>query len=152
MTQANPETVTNPSQTQDKTIPFLPVKELSPAQWSTQMFIQEHQIPGIPVVLRHGVSEPEWNLEYLESKIGSEKFLCRFYGQERQTLDKRKWQTIGSGIAAKCLSFFEYASLVRSGEAHRDDIYLAKCPLATTSLANSPACKPLVLNLISTKP
>ncbi|MCC5898584.1 MAG: cupin-like domain-containing protein [Phormidium sp. BM_Day4_Bin.17] len=139
MTQANSETVTNSPETQDTTIPFLPVKELSPEQWSTQTFIQEHQIPGIPVVLRQGVSEPEWNLEYLESKIGSEKFLCRFYGQERQTLDKRKWQTIGSGIAAQCLSFFEYAKLVRSGEAHREDIYLAKCPLATTPLANSPS-------------
>ncbi len=124
-------------------IPFLPIQERYPDTWSTEEFIEQYQIPGIPIVLRQGVSEPEWNLDYLEAKIGERKFLCRVYGSQRKDLDKRQWKTIGSGITAKSLSFSEYADLVRSGEAHREDIYLAKCPLAETPLAASPSLQNL---------
>ncbi|MFP4653986.1 MAG: cupin-like domain-containing protein [Phormidium sp.] len=151
MTQANskssPDLTTHSASTSGdingSKFPFLPIQERYPETWSTEEFIEQHQIPGIPIVLRQGVSEPEWNLDYLESKIGEQKFLCRFYGSERKTLDKRQWTTIGSGITAKSLSFSEYADLVRSGQAHEEDIYLAKCPLAETALAASPSLQNL---------
>jgi lysine-specific demethylase 8/hypoxia-inducible factor 1-alpha inhibitor (HIF hydroxylase) len=151
MTQANSKSAPNPMTTSviqygdsdGSEIPFLPIQERYPETWVTAEFIEQHQRPGIPVVLRQGVSEPEWNLDYLESKIGQHKFLCRFYGSERKTLDKRQWKTIGSGISAKSLSFSEYADLVRSGQAHQEDIYLAKCPLVETPLSASPSLQGL---------
>ncbi|WP_017660685.1 cupin-like domain-containing protein [Baaleninema simplex] len=104
---------------------------------SSHLFLKNYRQNGVPVIIKGLVNEPDWTLEYLSQQFGDREFLCRFYGAERKTLDKHQWDSIGSGIDAKPLPFSKYAELVRSGEARRQDIYLAKCPLKTTPLDRS---------------
>jgi lysine-specific demethylase 8/hypoxia-inducible factor 1-alpha inhibitor (HIF hydroxylase) len=82
------------------------------------------------------LDEQNWDLEYLTEKLGDYEFLARIYGQERYKVDKRKWQNIGSGVTTKSLKFSDFAEMIRTKEAHQNDIYLAKCPLKNTPLSS----------------
>lgn len=107
---------------------------------TAEHFAQTYRKPGIPVILT-GLIQPEWdwNLDYLCQQLGDRSFLLRYYGKERYQQDKRTWTNIGSGVPPQSKSFAEYAHLLRTHEAHEQDIYLAKCSIESTPLANTPA-------------
>jgi hypothetical protein len=115
-------------------IPRLSAKSLSP-----HTFAEQFQRPGQPVILTDLVDPAvDWNLDYLTQALQSQTFLLRYYGNDRYQQDKRLWTSIGSGVQAKQVRFEDYATLLRSREAHAKDIYLAKCSIAQTPLAQAP--------------
>jgi hypothetical protein len=102
-----------------------------------QLFFQNYQKPGIPVVITGSLEgEPDWNLDYLSERLGEQEFPVRFYGQERYQQDKREWTSTGSGVEARTLKFTEYAAMVKSGEALQKDAYLARCSLQRSPQIN----------------
>lgn len=111
------------------------LSELDAAQ-----FAQRYRQRGIPVVIT-GILQPEWNwhLDYLREMLGDQPFLLRYYGRDRYQQDKREWTSIGSGVQTQSKSFQDYADLIQSGIAEAEDIYLAKCPLHETPLAETQA-------------
>lgn len=117
----------------------LTVERISLANLSPERF-QHYKNRGIPVIITD-LLQPEWDwhLDYLCEQLGNQTFLLRYYGKERYQQDKRKWTSIGSGVQTQSKPFSEYAELIRSGEAHHQDIYLAKCSLQDTPLAHSNA-------------
>lgn len=103
-------------------------------------FFEQYKKSGIPVILT-GVFQPDtdWNLDYLSRLLGDQEFVLRYYGKARYQQDKRQWTSIGSGVAPQTKPFLEYAELLESGEAHEQDIYLAKCPIHNTPLIETEA-------------
>lgn len=128
---------TNPSLSADspQTLPKIPLSELTPEQ-----FVRSYRNPGLPVIIT-GLLQPDWdwNLDYLCQQLGEQAFLLRYYGQDRYQQDKRTWTSIGSGVQTQSKPFVEYAELLRDHTAHTQDIYLAKCSLQNTALANTDA-------------
>lgn len=110
------------------------------ADLTDDRFFQEYQKKGIPVVLT-AIFQPDtdWNLDFLSRLLGQQEFVLRYYGRTRYQQDKRQWTSIGSGVAPQTKPFLDYAAMVQSGEAHAQDIYLAKCPIHNTSLINTQA-------------
>jgi hypothetical protein len=106
-------------------------------------FVQSYQTPGLPVIVTDLLSRRDWDLNYLCQQIGTQSFVLRYYGNERYQQDKRQWKSIGSGVSPKTKPFAEYAELLRSREAHRQDIYMAKCPIYDTPLIQSEAIQTL---------
>ena len=102
-----------------------------------EKFVEDYQKTGTPVIITGLLSNLNWNLEYLAQKLENQQFLARIYGQERYKLNKSQWLNIGSGVETKSLFFQEYAEMIRNREAHKHDIYLAKCPLKDTPLRNT---------------
>lgn len=98
---------------------------------------KQFQDRGKPIVIRGAIGELDWDLEYLTKQLGDRPFLLRFYGKDRYQLDKRQWENIGSGVTTKVLPFSEYAKLLKSHQAHEEDIYLAKCSLQDTPLVKT---------------
>ncbi|MGF1603710.1 MAG: cupin-like domain-containing protein [Thermosynechococcaceae cyanobacterium] len=118
-------------------IPRLPVAALSP-----DVFNQRYQRPGQPVILKGLLdADVDWSLDYLCQRLGSHSFPVRCYGQRRYHQDKRRWSNIGSGADLKPMLFNDYAECLRNGQAHDQDMYLAKCPLGTTPLSLSKALR-----------
>lgn len=118
-----------------RSIDRVPLAHLTPAS-----FAHDYQSQSKPVIIT-GLLKPEWdwNLDYLSQQLGDQCFLLRYYGQERYQQDKREWTSIGSGVQVQSKPFSEYAALLRSHEAHEQDIYLAKCSLQDTPLADTEA-------------
>jgi hypothetical protein len=87
-----------------------------------------------PLIVRGILLEVDWNLDFLVEQLGDRKFPLRFYGKERYKLKKKDWQTMGSGVTTRILPFTQYAELLKNGQAHEEDIYLAKCSLTNTPL------------------
>lgn len=112
------------------------VEQINFSSLTLKKFVESYQKNGIPVVISGLLQECDWNLDYLCDKLGKQKFVARFYGHERYNQDKRKWANIGSGVEAKIMSFTDYANLLRNHEAQKNDIYLAKCSIKNTPLAN----------------
>lgn len=81
--------------------------------------------------------EFDWDLDYLCDRLGDQEFPIRFYGQQRYQQDKRMWTSTGSGVEAHILTFRKYAAMVRSGEAHEKDAYLARCSLKRSPTVNT---------------
>ena len=102
-----------------------------------ETFFEKYQKTGIAVVITGLINEGDWSLDYLCEKLGTQEFLLRCYGHERYKQDKRKWKNIGSGVETQTLPFTEYADMLRSHKAHENDIYLAKCSIKNTPLANT---------------
>ncbi|MBI4779898.1 MAG: cupin-like domain-containing protein [Oscillatoriophycideae cyanobacterium NC_groundwater_1537_Pr4_S-0.65um_50_18] len=113
-----------------------------------ELFTRRYQIPGVPIILT-GVtgSQQDWTLDALSALLNQQKFLLRRYGKERYQQDKRTWPDIGSGVPPESRSFLEYAEMLRSGEAYEQDVYLAKCSIASTPLAESEAVKAIATHL-----
>ncbi|AFY90703.1 transcription factor jumonji jmjC domain-containing protein [Chroococcidiopsis thermalis PCC 7203] len=103
---------------------------------SPDLFFERYQKTGTPVIIT-GLKVDDWNLEYLCKQLDRQEFLFRYYGRERYQQDKRTWQNIGSGVPLKTMSFTDYAKLLHSHEAHEKDLYLAKCSLKNTKLAEN---------------
>ncbi|MEO1183926.1 MAG: cupin-like domain-containing protein [Cyanobacteria bacterium J06636_27] len=109
-----------------------------------EFFAKEYRKDGIPIVVTGLLeTEPNWDLNYLCEQLGEQKFPVRFYGRERYQQDKRNWEDMGSGVESRSIAFSEYAQKLLSGEAKEKDMYLGKCSLADTPLANKPAFKNL---------
>jgi hypothetical protein len=136
------------------------VDRISLTQLSASQFIERYQTPGVPVIitdlLQPGCDSAcdlnsdlnsDWHLDYLCEQLGEQLFLLRCYGRERYQQDKREWTTIGSGVQAISKSFNDYAALIRSGIAQAQDIYLAKCSLQDTPLAQTPAVQTIKTEL-----
>jgi lysine-specific demethylase 8/hypoxia-inducible factor 1-alpha inhibitor (HIF hydroxylase) len=122
---------TTPSQSIDR-IPF--------SRLTLGQFTGHYQKRGIPVIITDLLqSEWDWNLAYLSEQLGDRMFLLRYYGQDRYQQDKRQWTSIGSGVQTQHKTFQDYADLLVNHTAHQQDIYLAKCPLQDTPLADSVA-------------
>jgi lysine-specific demethylase 8/hypoxia-inducible factor 1-alpha inhibitor (HIF hydroxylase) len=93
---------------------------------------------GVPVILTDLFNlNADWDLDYLTQQLGDREFLLRYYGRARYEQDKRDWTSIGSGVQTQSQPFRTYAELIRSGEAYQQDIYLGKCSLQATPLAES---------------
>lgn len=124
------------------------ISKLPASSLTAETFLQHYQKYGIPVVLA-GILKPEWdwNLEYLQQQLGTQEFVLRFYGQARYQQDKRKWTSIGSGVPPQSKPFSDYAELLQTREAHRQDIYMAKCPLHNTPLSETEAMQTLQAHL-----
>lgn len=113
-----------------------PVSRLDAQRLTANLFFQQYQKPGQPVVLTGlltGVST--WNLDFLEQHLGNLTFPVRRYGHDRYQQDKRQWKTAGSGVEAIQLPFRQYLEQLRTGEAAAQDLYLARCALNDTPLA-----------------
>jgi lysine-specific demethylase 8/hypoxia-inducible factor 1-alpha inhibitor (HIF hydroxylase) len=118
----------------------LSVAKIDGITLTPKIFAENYQKDGIPVVITGLLdSEPSWDLDYLCEKLGEQKFPVRFYGQQRYQQDKRNWENMGSGVESSSIPFSEYAQKLQSGEASENDIYLGKCSLANTPLANNPS-------------
>ncbi|PNW45150.1 UNVERIFIED_CONTAM: transcription factor jumonji jmjC domain-containing protein [Euhalothece sp. KZN 001] len=114
----------------DQTIPKLDISQLSP-----ERFVELYQKNNQPVVLTGLLGkDTNWNLDYLCQAIGEEEFFVRYYGQKRYQEEKQKWNSIGSGVAVTPMLFNQYAEMLRTGEAKKEDVYLAKASLKNTPL------------------
>jgi len=112
-------------------IECIPVAALNPTD-----FHQRYRNPGIPIAIRGLITlSPEWDLNFLCQYLNDQVFPIRHYGRERYQQDKRTWSSSGSGVDAHCMTFADYTALIKSGEAYRQDLYLARCSLKETPLA-----------------
>ncbi|WP_199316341.1 hypothetical protein [Chroococcidiopsis sp [FACHB-1243]] len=118
---------------------------------SPDLFFEKYQKSGIPVIITR-LKVDNWNIDYLCEQLDRQEFLFRCYGRERYQQDKRTWQNIGSGVPLKTMSFTDYAKLLHSHEAHEKDIYLAKCSLKNTKLADHNSLSSISKQLGLTKP
>ncbi|OWY69247.1 transcription factor jumonji jmjC domain-containing protein [cyanobacterium TDX16] len=118
---------------------------------SPDLFFEKYQKSGIPVIIT-GLKVDEWNLDYLCKQLGQQELLFCCYGRERYHQDKRTWQNIGSGVPLETMTFTDYAKLLHSHEAHEKDIYLAKCSLKNTKLADNNSLTSIGKQLGLTKP
>jgi lysine-specific demethylase 8/hypoxia-inducible factor 1-alpha inhibitor (HIF hydroxylase) len=118
-------------------VPSIPVAELSTASLTTDRFVSEFRTRGTPVVIRQLMSEPEWTLSFLCEQLGDREFPVRYYGQERYQQAKQQWTSMGSGVETRSMPFSTYAQLLENGEARQQDLYLGKCSLKSTPLAES---------------
>ncbi len=123
--QAKEETTVN-------TIKRVDISTLTP-----ETFFEQFQKVGSPVIITGLLKELDWNLDYLSEKLGNQKFIVNFYGQERYKQDKRQWTNIGSGVETQSMLFTEYADMLRNHQAHENDVYLARCSIQNTTLANT---------------
>jgi lysine-specific demethylase 8/hypoxia-inducible factor 1-alpha inhibitor (HIF hydroxylase) len=124
-------------------IPETPIPRESAQCLTSDRFVQLYQTPGNPVIVTGLLNQWDWNLDYLCQHLGTQPFVLRYYGNGRYQQDKRQWTSIGSGVLPQTKPFSEYADLLRSGEAHRYDIYMAKCPLHPTPLMQTEAIQTL---------
>lgn len=121
---------------------FQTIAHLQAADLRGSIFFEQYQKPGIPVLISGLLeAEPEWTLDYLCSKLGPLEFPVRHYGRDRYRQDKRQWRSTGSGVEARGMVFQAYAELLRNGEAYAQDLYLARCALTDTPLAESTGLK-----------
>jgi len=135
--------------TADKTNCSIARIELS--SLTPEIFVEKYQKTGTPVVIT-GLPAGDWDIDYLREQLDSQEFLFRYYGRERYQQDKRNWKNIGSGVPLQIMPFTEYVKLLQSHEAHEKDIYLAKCSLKDTNLANNDSLSSIGEKLGLTKP
>ncbi|MGB0562424.1 MAG: cupin-like domain-containing protein [Spirulinaceae cyanobacterium] len=118
------------------------------ADLGTQGFFEQYQQPGLPVVITDALAgAPTWDLAYLRQKIGDLTFLIRQFGRDRYQQDKRQWTSMGSGVESASMTFNDYAALVESGQAHAEDLYLAKFPITATPLAEDASLQQIPVRL-----
>ena len=112
--------------------PELSIERLTEASIQSQ-YVQ----PGNPLIIRNVLKNIDrWTIDFLRKHLGLQMFPVRRYGRKRYQCDKRQWQDIGSGVPVTSLTFDAYADLILNGEAYQQDLYLARCSLKGTSLAN----------------
>lgn len=70
-------------------------------------------------------------------ELGDYQFPIRRYGTEHYQLDKRAWTSMGSAVETETMPFVKYVSLLQDGTAKTHDLYLGKCGLRQTTLADS---------------
>lgn len=120
-------------------IPKIDISELS-----STSFLSDESWCNHPLILTGFLrADTHWNLDYLCETIGEKKFWFRCYGRERYQQNKDQWQSIGSGVDVREMSFNEYAEMLRNGQAKTEDIYLAKADLKQTKLRESPSLQTL---------
>ncbi|MBF2000383.1 MAG: cupin-like domain-containing protein [Synechococcales cyanobacterium M58_A2018_015] len=125
-----------------------PIDRVALAALTPERFAAQYQRRGLPVIITDWLQPDwDWNLDYLCDQLGSHEFLLRYYGKERYQQDKRQWTSIGSGVKTHSKPFSEYAALLRSREAHEQDIYLAKCSIQNTPLAKTEAVQTICSQL-----
>jgi lysine-specific demethylase 8/hypoxia-inducible factor 1-alpha inhibitor (HIF hydroxylase) len=111
---------------------------LSAAQITPASFFETYRRSGTPVAITGMLKDlPNWNLDYLCQQFGDRRFPIRRYGSERYQIDKRYWHNMGSAVETHTLPFSEYAALLQDGTAKEQDLYLGKCSLKQTALADS---------------
>lgn len=110
------------------------VARVDVSYFTAKSFVEQYQKIGKPVIITGLLKDCDWNLDYLCQNLGEQEFLLRYYGHARYQYDKRQWKNIGSGVEGKKLPFSKYAELLRDRQAHKHDIYLAKCSIKNTSL------------------
>lgn len=114
----------------EKTIPRIPAKELTPEVFST-----DYQQQSKPVIITGLLVDlPEWDLDYLCANIGNEIFPVRLYQESNHS-------GVGSGVKSQNMTLNQYAELLRQPEGSNPGIYLGKCSLKNTVLADSPLLK-----------
>lgn len=130
-----------------------PILRLNISSLTPEIFVERYQKAGNPLIITGLLdTECDWNLDYLCEKFGNQEFIFRNPGRERYKQDKRKWTSIGSGVALQSMPFIEYAEMWRNYKAHENDINLGKCPLKSTTLADTPSLKIIGEQLGLTKP
>lgn len=114
------------------------IHQVQASNFSTRQFLDQYRRTGVPLVVSGLVNlEPAWDLDYLTQVIGEQSFPLRCYGRDRYEQDKRNWTSLGSGVSLQSQSFSKYAEMLKSGEASENDIYLGRCSLNQTPLANT---------------
>lgn len=114
-----------------------PIQRVDISFITPETFVEQYQRTGTPIVIKGLLKECDWNLDYLCEKLGTQEFLLRCYGNERYKQDKRQWTNTGSGVETQSMLFTEYADMLRNHQAHENDVYLAKCSIKNTLLANT---------------
>jgi lysine-specific demethylase 8/hypoxia-inducible factor 1-alpha inhibitor (HIF hydroxylase) len=101
------------------------------ASLSRARFAREFEAPGRPVILT-GVLEgqPPVELSWLVERIGDEVFATRCYGSERFDRPKIEWRDYAE---MRPLSVREYASMLETGAAARERVYMAQAPAGHTA-------------------
>lgn len=113
-----------------------PVVRLDAQHLAADLFFRQYQEPGQPVILSGLLNDfSSWSLDFLDQQLGDLVFPVRRYGQERYQQDKRQWKTAGSGVESIQIPFRQYLEQLRNGEAAAQDLYLARCALNDTPLA-----------------
>lgn len=136
------------SETTVSPLPHVDISSLTP-----ETFAHLYLKTGIPLIITGLLeSECDWNLDYLCEKFCNQEFILRNPGSEKYKQDKRKWKSIGSGVALQSMSFTEYAEMLRNHKAHENDINLGKFPLKNTTLADTHSLKIIGERLGLTKP
>lgn len=116
--------------------------QIQASSLTTELFLKQYRKLGAPVVICGLLDpEPEWNLCYLRQHLGDREFPIRYYGWERYQQDKQQWTSMGSGVETRSMPFSQYATLLENGEAREKDLYLGKCSLKQTPLAESTQLK-----------
>lgn len=120
----------------------LSVPHLQAEDLTAESFAHHYQKPGIPVVVSGLLPDiADWDLDYLCHHLGDREVPIRYYGRERYHQDKRQWTSMGSGVDARSMRFADYADLLRDGTAYEQDLYLGRCTLTDTPLADTPVLK-----------
>ena len=111
--------------------------ELSIERLSESSIQSQYVQPGKPLIIKDVLKNVDcWTVDFLRQHLGPQIFPVRQYGRKRYQYNKSQWQDIGSGVPVTSLTFDAYADLILSGEAQQQDLYLARCSLKGTSLAN----------------
>ena len=113
--------------------------ELLPESFSDDLIHKQYLQQGKPILIKGLLKNSEsWSLEFLREQLSTQIFPMRQYGRERYQQDKRQWKDMGSGVSVISLTFETYANLINNGDAHKYDLYLARCSLKGTSLEKVP--------------
>lgn len=132
MTQLHPPTYSSP-------VPSAPnppnIERVNGFSLTPQTFFETYQKKSQPVIITGLLQdEPIWDLDYLCEKIGQETFPVRFYSQTGNVK-----QGVGSGTQSQNMSLEQYAQLLTQPQnPDQPIIYLGKCSLKNTPLAQSP--------------
>ncbi len=118
------------------------VPQINGLDFAPNLFVEQYQKPGFPVVITDLLDlKALWSIDQLCDNLGQLEFPVRHYGRERYTQDKRQWTSTGSGVAAQTMTFQQYVELLQNGKAYAEDLYLARCSLNNTPLAEAPLFK-----------
>ena len=134
----DPGDVSQPSIQADSRKNQVGIATLDMATLTSQKFQHRYWQPGVAVRITGLLQEQApWTLDFLCQHLGDLHFPVRQYGRERYQHDKRDWLDMGSGVPVRSLSFRDYAAMIRNGEAHQQDLYLARCSLKGTPLEHA---------------
>lgn len=118
-----------------------------------KIFFEKYRRTGTPVIITGLLQlERNWDLAYLEEQFGQQEVLIRNYGRSRYQQEQHKWKTIGSGVELQSMPFSQYAEMLRTHQAHENNICLGKYPLKRTPIVDIDGLKTVGEKLGFTKP
>lgn len=111
---------------------------------SRSVFDRLHRRPGRPAVIEDALpGANDWDMNRLQSGLGTQHFPARRYGSERLSAPRAEWQSYCDFVD---VTLAQYRTLMSSGKAQIEGIYLAQLSLGRTKLGRelANAMHPLV--------